>query len=149
MTLPRLDPPARVLVTKIGLDGHDRGSRIVAAYLRDAGMDVIYTPPWQSIAGVVKLATEEDVDAIGVSSLATDHLIVPKLVEGLREAGLGHVGVVVGGIVPTDEQPALLKAGVSAVFGPGASRDEIVDHVAALAARARAERDADLRELTS
>ena len=133
MTLPRLDPPARVLVTKIGLDGHDRGSRIVAAFLRDAGMDVIYTPPWQSIAGVVKLATEEDVDAIGVSSLATDHLIVPKLVEALREAGLGHVGVVVGGIVPTDEQPALLQAGVSAVFGPGASRDEIVDHVAALA----------------
>lgn len=149
MTAPRLDPPGRVLVTKIGLDGHDRGSRIVAAYLRDAGMDVIYTPPWQSIAGVVKLATEEDVDAIGVSSLATDHLIVPQLMEGLRQAGLGHVGVVVGGIVPTDEQPALLQAGVSAVFGPGASRGEIVDHVAALVARARAGRDAELRELTS
>jgi len=149
MTAPRLDPPARVLVTKIGLDGHDRGSRIVAAFLRDAGMDVIYTPPWQSIAGVVKLATEEDVDAIGVSSLATDHLIVPQLVERLREAGLGHVGVVVGGIVPADEQPALLTAGVSAVFGPGASRDEIVEHVAALAARARAERDVELREWTS
>jgi len=149
MTAPRLDPPARVLVTKIGLDGHDRGSRIVAAFLRDAGMDVIYTPPWQSIAGVVKLAIEEDVDAIGVSSLATDHLIVPQLVERLREAGLGNIGVVVGGIVPADEQPALLRAGVSAIFGPGASRDEIVQHVAAIAARARAERDADLREVTS
>ena len=145
---PRLDAPARVVVTKIGLDGHDRGSRIVAAFLRDAGMDVIYTPPWQSIAGVVKLATEEDVDAIGVSSLATDHLIVPQLVNMLREAGLSHVGVVVGGIVPADEQPALLAAGVSAIFGPGASRDEIVEHVAALAARARAVRDAELQEGT-
>ena len=144
MKAPRLDPPARVLVTKIGLDGHDRGSRIVAAFLRDAGMDVIYTPPWQSIAAVVKLATEEDVDMIGVSSLATDHLIVPQLVKALREVGLGHVGVVVGGIVPADEQPALLAAGVSAVFGPGASRDEIVASAAALAAQSRATRDAEL-----
>jgi methylmalonyl-CoA mutase C-terminal domain/subunit len=149
MTAPRLDPPARVLVTKIGLDGHDRGSRIVAAFLRDAGMDVIYTPPWQSIAGVVKLATEEDVDAIGVSSLATDHLIVPKLIAALREAGLGHVGIVVGGIVPADERSMLLDEGVSAIFGPGAARDEIVEHVAALAALSRAARDAELREGTS
>jgi methylmalonyl-CoA mutase C-terminal domain/subunit len=137
-----------VLVTKIGLDCHDRGSRIVAAFLRDAGMDVIYTPPWQSIAAVVKLATEEDVDTLGVSSLATDHLIVPQLIEALRKAGFSHVGVVVGGIVPADEQPALLAAGVSAIFGPGASRDEIVDHVAALAARSREARDAELREWT-
>ncbi len=148
MKTPRLDPPARVLITKIGLDGHDRGSRIVAAFLRDAGMDVIYTPPWQSIAGVVKLATEEDVDTIGVSSLATDHLIVPRLVEALREAGLSHVGVVVGGVVPADEQRALIAAGVSAIFGPGASRDDIVDHVAALAAQSRVARDAELREWT-
>lgn len=148
MSIPRLDPPARVLVTKIGLDGHDRGSRIVAAFLRDAGMDVIYTPPWQSIAAVVKLATEEDVDTLGVSSLATDHLIVPQLVGALRKAGLSHVGVIVGGIVPADEQPALLAAGVSAIFGPGASRDEIVEHVATLAARSRMARDAELREWT-
>lgn len=146
MNLPPLDPPARVLVTKIGLDGHDRGSRIVAAFLRDAGMDVIYTPPWQSIPAVVKLATEEDVDTLGVSSLATDHLIVPQLIDALRKARLAHVGVVVGGIVPADEQPALLAAGVSAIFGPGASRDEIVEHVAALAARSREARDAELRE---
>lgn len=148
MSVPRLDPPARVLVTKIGLDGHDRGSRIVAAFLRDAGMDVIYTPPWQSIAAVVKLATEEDVDTLGVSSLATDHLIVPQLIEALRNAGLSHVGIIVGGIVPPDEQPALLAAGVSAIFGPGASRDEIVEHVAALATRSRVARDAELREWT-
>ncbi len=146
MTTSRLDPPARVLVTKIGLDGHDRGSRIVAAFLRDAGMDVIYTPPWQSVGAVVKLAAEEDVDAIGVSSLATDHLIVPNLLQALRAAGLAHIGVVVGGIVPDDERPALLQAGVSAIFGPGASRDEIVGHVAMIVAKSRQTRDAELWE---
>ncbi|MGO9771252.1 MAG: cobalamin B12-binding domain-containing protein [Roseiarcus sp.] len=146
MTTSRLDPPARVLVTKIGLDGHDRGSRIVAAFLRDAGMDVIYTPPWQSVGAVVKLAVEEDVDAIGVSSLATDHLIVPNLLQALRAAGLAHIGVVVGGIVPDDERPALLQAGVSAIFGPGASRDEIVGHVAMIVAKSRQTRDAELWE---
>ena len=130
---------ARVLVTKVGLDGHDRGSRIVAAYLRDAGMEVIYTAPWQSIGGVVKLALEEDVDVVGVSSLATDHLLLPRLVAGLREAGLPHVRVVVGGIVPPREEKALLAAGVSRVFHPGSSREEIVSGVAALAGAARRE----------
>jgi methylmalonyl-CoA mutase, C-terminal domain len=147
MTASKLSPPARVLVTKIGLDGHDRGSRIVAAYLRDAGMEVIYTPPWQSIPAVVKLAMEEDVDVIGISSLATDHLIVPKLMEALRAADLPHVGVLVGGIVPEDERAALLSAGVSAIFGPGSARDEIIDHVASLAAKMREMKDAELREI--
>lgn len=147
MTARKLSPPARVLVTKIGLDGHDRGSRIVAAYLRDAGMEVIYTPPWQSIGAVVKLAMEEDVDVIGVSSLATDHLIVPKLMEALRAAGLGHIGLLVGGIVPEDERAALLEAGVSAIFGPGAARDEIIEHVANLAAKVREIKNAELREI--
>jgi len=82
MALPGIDPPARILITKIGLDGHDRGSRVVAAFLRDAGMEVLYTPPWQEIRQVVRLAEEEDVDAIGISSLATDHLLVPKLLTG-------------------------------------------------------------------
>jgi len=143
----QLSPPARVLITKIGLDGHDRGSRIVAAFLRDAGMEVIYTPPWQSIPAVVKLAMEEDVDVIGVSSLATDHLIVPKLMAALREAGFGHIGLVVGGIVPEDERPALIESGVSAIFGPGSARDHIIDHVATLAAEVRAVKDAALREI--
>ena len=147
MTASKSSAPARVLITKVGLDGHDRGSRIVAAYLRDAGMEVVYTPPWQSIAAVVKLALEEDVDVIGVSSLATDHLIVPNLTDALRAAGLGHLGVVVGGIVPEDERPALMQAGVSAIFGPGSSRDEIIDHVAALAAKVREIKDAELREI--
>ena len=142
----KLSPPPRVLVTKIGLDGHDRGSRIVAAFLRDAGMEVIYTPPWQSIPAVVKLAMEEDVDVIGISSLATDHLIIPKLSEALRTAGLGHIGILVGGIVPEDEQATLLQAGVSAIFGPGSSRDEIIAHVSGLAVKVREIKSAEFRE---
>jgi methylmalonyl-CoA mutase C-terminal domain/subunit len=140
--------PIRVLVTKIGLDGHDRGSRIVAAYLRDAGMEVIYTPPWQTIAGVVKLATEEDVDVIGISSLATDHLIVPKMMDALREAALHHVRVIVGGIVPDEEKAALLTAGVSRVFGPGSARDEIVEFVTSLGQQSRLERIDEFSEVT-
>lgn len=130
---------ARVLVTKIGLDGHDRGSRIVASYLRDAGMEVVYTAPWQTVPAVVKLALEEDVDVVGVSSLATDHLLLPKLVAGLRAAGLPHVRVVVGGIVPPREEAALLAAGVSRVYHPGSTREEIVNGVARLAEDARRE----------
>jgi methylmalonyl-CoA mutase, C-terminal domain len=84
-------------------------------------MEVIYTPPWQEIATVVKLATEEDVDVIGISSLATDHLIVPKLMDALREAGLGDVAVIVGGIVPDEDEQMLLDAGVARVFHPGST----------------------------
>jgi methylmalonyl-CoA mutase C-terminal domain/subunit len=130
----------RVLVTKIGLDGHDRGSRIVAAHLRDAGMEVVYTPPWQEIATVVKLAQEEDVDVIGVSSLATDHLIVPRLMTALREAGLDDVVVIVGGIVPDADERMLVDAGVARVFHPGSSLDEIAAWVRDAAARVRAAR---------
>ena len=133
--------PPRVLITKIGLDGHDRGSRIVAAYLRDAGMEVIYTPPWQEIPALVKLATEEDVDVMGISSLATDHLLVPKLLKAMDAAGLEHIKVVVGGIVPDEDEQALLLAGVSKIFHPGASREDIVETVAALAGQARGGRE--------
>jgi methylmalonyl-CoA mutase C-terminal domain/subunit len=132
----------KVLVTKIGFDGHDRGSRIVAAGLRDAGMEVIYTPPWQEIPTVVKLALEEDVDVVGISSLATDHLIVPKLMAALREAGLGDVGVIVGGIVPDEDEQMLLEAGVARVFHPGASMADIATYVQELAARTRQARTA-------
>ena len=127
----------RVLVTKIGLDGHDRGSRIVAAACRDAGMEVIYTPPWQSIPAVVKLALEEDVDVVGISSLATDHLIVPKLMTALRDAGLGDVRVVIGGIVPGNEETMLLESGVREVFHPGSTMDEITTRIRAYAHEAR------------
>jgi len=130
--------PAKVLVTKIGLDGHDRGSRIVAAYLRDAGMEVVYTGPWQETADVVALATQEDVDVIGISSLATDHLLLPDLMSALRDNGLGHVQVVVGGIVPDQDVQDLRSAGVAAIFHPGSTREQIVDEIARLAEEARA-----------
>ena len=139
-----LTHPPKVLITKIGLDGHDRGRRIVAAFLRDAGMDVLYTPPWQDIAQVVRLAEEEDVDVIGISSLATDHLLVPKLMKALNKAGLGEVPVIVGGIVPDEDEKKLKKAGVRHVFHPGASREEIVSGVAALAAEARTAKEREV-----
>jgi methylmalonyl-CoA mutase C-terminal domain/subunit len=136
--------PFRVLVTKIGLDGHDRGSRVVAAYLRDAGMEVLYTPPWQELAQVIRLAEEEDVDVIGISSLATDHLLIPKLMKALKKAGLEDVPVVVGGIVPDEDEKKLKKAGVRRVFHPGAPREEIVSSVEALAAEARRVKEKEL-----
>jgi len=130
--------PPRVIVTKIGFDGHDRGSRVIAACLRDAGMEVIYTPPWQEIPTVVKLTMEEDADVIGISSLATDHLIVPKLVTALREAGLADVQVIVGGIVPAKDEAMLLACGVAQVFHPGTSLDDVVVSVRALSEKRRA-----------
>src|SRR5574341_837242 len=102
------EQPPKIIVTKIGLDGHDRGSRVVAAFLRDSGMEVVYTPPWQDIAAVVKLAIEEDADVIGISSLAADHLLVPKFMSALHVAGAADVQVVVGGIVPPDDERLLL-----------------------------------------
>jgi methylmalonyl-CoA mutase C-terminal domain/subunit len=125
--------PPKVIVTKIGFDGHDRGSRVIAACLRDAGMEVIYTPPWQEIATVVKLAIEEDADVIGISSLATDHLIIPKLMQALRDAGLQDVHVIVGGIIPAKDEKELLKSGVAKVFHPGSSLEDIVNEVRSLA----------------
>ncbi|MFB3089423.1 MAG: cobalamin B12-binding domain-containing protein [Acidiferrobacterales bacterium] len=130
--------PPKVLVTKIGLDGHDRGSRIIAAYLRDAGMEVVYTGPWQEIPAVVELALQEDLDVIGVSSLATDHLLLPKLMAALRDAGLAHIKVVVGGIVPDEDEASLLAAGISKIFHPGSPRQEIVAEISRLSADARA-----------
>ena len=144
MSPPELTHPPKVIVTKIGLDGHDRGSRVVAAFLRDAGMEVLYTPPWQEIGQVVRLAEEEDVDVIGISSLATDHLLVPKLLKALKKAGLGEVPVVIGGIVPDEDERKLKKAGVKEIFHPGASREEIVSKVARLAGEARAAKDKEL-----
>ena len=126
--------PPRILVTKIGLDGHDRGSRVVAAFLRDAGCDVIYTPPWQSSDDVIALAVQEDVDVIGISSLSTDHLIVPDLMAALASQ---HVRVIVGGIVPQEEHALLFEAGGSAIFGPGASSESICARVKELAVEAR------------
>jgi methylmalonyl-CoA mutase C-terminal domain/subunit len=130
--------PPKVLITKIGLDGHDRGSRVVASFLRDAGMEVVYTPPWQDIPAVVKLAMEEDVDVIGVSSLATDHLIVPKLMRALGEAGLNDIAVIVGGIVPDADEAMLLESGVARVFHPGSLLEEIATEIGRLTGARRA-----------
>lgn len=130
--------PPKVLITKIGFDGHDRGSRVVASFLRDAGMEVVYTPPWQEIPAVVKLAMEEDVDVIGVSSLATDHLIVPKLMRALGAAGLKDIAVIVGGIVPDADEAALLEAGVARVYHPGSALEEIAVDIGRLTRARRA-----------
>ena len=132
MTLPEEYRP-KVIVTKIGLDGHDRGSRIVASKLRDSGMEVVYTPPWQSVTEVVRLAEEEDPDVIGISSLATDHLLIPELIEALKEANLDHIGLVVGGIIPEDDENELLSLGVRKVFHPGSSLNDISEFIDLLA----------------
>jgi methylmalonyl-CoA mutase C-terminal domain/subunit len=136
--------PPKVIVTKIGFDGHDRGSRLVAAFLRDAGMEVIYTPPWQEVATVVKLAIEEDAEVIGISSLATDHLLVPRLMSALRDAGVDDVQVIVGGIVPARDEKLLLDAGVARVFHPGTPLEEIAAEIRTLSARARATREKEM-----
>jgi methylmalonyl-CoA mutase C-terminal domain/subunit len=132
--------PPKVMIAQ----SHDHGSRVLAAFLRDAGMEVLYAPPWQEVAQVIRLAEEEDVDVIGISSLATEHLLVPNLMEALRKVGLGDVALIVGGSVPGDDVMKLEKAGVSAVFRPGASRDEIVSRVTELAAQARAAKEREL-----
>lgn len=129
--------PPKVLITKIGLDGHDRGSRLVASYLRDAGMEVVYTGPWQAIDHVVALVVEEDVELIGLSSLATDHMLVPQLIEALRAVGFGDVPVVVGGIVPDEDERLLCEAGVARIYHPGSAGHEIVEGIRGLIEAAR------------
>jgi len=126
---PAPSRPPKVLVTKIGLDAHDRGSRLVAGYLRDAGMEVLYTGPWQAIETVVSMAIDEDVDLIGLSSLANDHLLVPKLMQAMRAAGLENVPVVIGGVIPKQDIPKLEKMGIAAVFPGGTPFDEIVSGI--------------------
>jgi methylmalonyl-CoA mutase, C-terminal domain len=116
----------RVLVAKVGLDGHDRGVKVVARILRDAGFEVIYTGLFQTPDTVAAAAVDEDVDAIGLSMLSGAHLtLAPKVVQKLRERGI-EVPVVVGGIVPGPDVPKLLERGVAAVLGPGATADEVV-----------------------
>ncbi len=134
-----LGRPARVMVTKIGLDGHDRGSRLVAGFLRDAGMEVIYTSPWQAIPSVIQQAIDEDVDLIGISSLATDHLLIPKFMDALSQAKMNDVAVVVGGIIPENEVSLLFDAGVSEIFHPGSARKDIVGRITALILERRGE----------
>lgn len=120
----------RVLVAKPGLDGHDRGAKVVARALRDAGMEVIYTGLRQTPEMIVSAALQEDVDAIGISILSGAHnTILPRIAELMRAQGLNDVKLVVGGIIPDEDVPALKQAGVSAIFQPGASTHEIVEFI--------------------
>ena len=122
--------PIRVLVAKPGLDGHDRGAKIVARALRDAGMEVIYTGLRQTPEMIVNAALQEDVQVIGLSILSGAHnAIVPRVIELLRERDMSDVRVIVGGIVPDEDAEALKQQGVAAVFQPGASLSGIVDFI--------------------
>jgi len=122
--------PIRVLVAKPGLDGHDRGAKVVARALRDAGMEVIYTGLRQTPEMIVNAALQEDAQVIGLSILSGAHnAIVPRVMELLREKDMADVRVIVGGIVPDEDAEALKKQGVAAVFQPGASLDAIVDFI--------------------
>ncbi len=125
-------PPIRVLVAKPGLDGHDRGAKIVARALRDAGMEVIYTGLRQTPEQISSAAVQEDVDAIGISILSGAHnTIVPRICELLRAEGMNDVLLVVGGIIPDEDIPGLKQAGVAEIFQPGVSTQAIVDFIRA------------------
>ncbi len=129
-------PASRVLLAKIGLDGHDRGIKVVARALRDAGFHVIYAGLWQPLEAVVQAASDEDVDWLGISILSGAHMTqVPRLMELLRDAGLDHVGVIVGGIIPEADVPELKRMGVSGVFGPGTTMRQIVNVLQEAAAK--------------
>ncbi len=120
----------RVLIAKPGLDGHDRGAKVVARSMRDAGMEVIYTGLRQTPEMIAEAALQEDVDAVGLSILSGAHMaLVPRLMELLRQQGQENVRVLVGGIIPDEDVPRLKELGVVEVFGPGTSTRTIVDAV--------------------
>ena len=120
----------RVVVAKPGLDGHDRGAKIIARALRDAGMEVIYTGLHQTPEQIVATVIQEDADAVGLSILSGAHMtLVPRVVELLREQGAQDVVLTVGGTIPADDLPELTRLGFSEVFTPGAPTDAIVDYV--------------------
>ena len=120
----------RVVIAKPGLDGHDRGAKIIARALRDAGMEVIYTDLHQTPEQIVETAIQEDADAIGISILSGAHMtLVPRILELLRAGEAEDVVVVVGGTIPADDAEELKRLGVAGVFGPGATTAEIVDFV--------------------
>lgn len=120
----------RVLVAKPGLDGHDRGAKVVARALRDAGMEVIYTGLRQTPEMIAEAALQEDVDAVGLSILSGAHMaLVPRVLELLKANDQAHVKVFVGGIVPDDDIPRLIEMGVVGVYGPGTLTDDIISDV--------------------
>lgn len=129
MTIQRTNP-IRVLVAKPGLDGHDRGAKVIARALRDAGMEVIYTGIRQTPRMVVQAAAQEDVSVLGLSILSGAHMeLLPEIMRLLGEQGMDDVLVVLGGIVPEEDRDALSEIGVSAVFGPGTSTNDIIEYI--------------------
>jgi methylmalonyl-CoA mutase cobalamin-binding domain/chain len=124
------DRKIRVVVAKPGLDGHDRGAKIIARALRDAGMEVIYTGLHQTPEQIVETVLQEDADAVGLSILSGAHMtLVPRVVELLREQDAGDVVVTVGGTIPTQDIPELKELGVAAVFTPGAPTQDIIEFI--------------------
>ena len=124
----------RVLVAKVGLDGHDRGIKVVARLLRDAGMEVVYTGLFQTPESVAVAAIQEDVNVVGLSMLSGAHMtLAPLVVQALRERG-SEIPVVLGGIVPPQDLDELRELGIAAVFGPGASAEEIVSTISGIVA---------------
>jgi methylmalonyl-CoA mutase C-terminal domain/subunit len=120
----------RVLIAKPGLDGHDRGAKLIARALRDAGMEVIYTGLRQTPQMITTAALQEDVDVVGLSILSGAHMtLVPRVMDSLKEAGLGDVAVFVGGIIPEEDVPALQEMGVKGVYGPGTTTQQVIDAV--------------------
>ena len=125
---PQSGRKIRVVVAKPGLDGHDRGAKIIARVLRDAGMEVIYTGLHQTPEQIVETAIQEDADAVGISILSGAHMtLIPRILDGLKDNGAEDVLVVVGGTIPEDDADELKKRGVAEVFTPGAPTSEIVD----------------------
>ena len=122
--------PLRILVAKVGLDGHDRGAKVIATALRDAGMEVIYTGLRQTPEMVVQAALQEDVDAIGVSILSGAHMTVfPKIIALMKEKGMNDVLLTGGGIIPDDDMKALQQLGVGRLFAPGTATADIADYI--------------------
>ncbi|MBI3550852.1 MAG: cobalamin B12-binding domain-containing protein [Elusimicrobia bacterium] len=122
--------PHRILIAKPGLDGHDRGAKVIVRALRDAGFEVIYTGIRQTPEMIVQSALQEDVAAVGLSLLSGAHMtLFPKVVAGLKKQGLGHILVFGGGIIPDEDVPRLRKQGVDQVFGPGTATSAIVDYL--------------------
>jgi methylmalonyl-CoA mutase C-terminal domain/subunit len=125
-----MDKKIRVVLAKVGLDGHDRGVKVIARAMRDAGFEVIYTGLRQTPEMVVEAAIQEDVDAIGISSLAGAHMtIFSRVVKLLKEKGAEHILVFGGGIIPKDEAEELYRLGVGKLFGPGTTTEETVDYL--------------------
>lgn len=127
-----------MIVAKLGLDGHDRGAKVVARALKDAGMEVVYTGLRQTPEQIVKAALQEDADVIGISILSGAHLeLIPKVIEIMRQNGLNDVGLIVGGVIPPDDIKKLKDMGVDEVFLPGSSLKEIVEKVKKVARQKR------------